>query len=531
MGLRFAPLIRVSTEGQASKGESLRTQTTQIKQYVKSLGGTVPECCWKYSGQEHATPDQERAKLEQLLSDSGKGKFDAVIVCDTSRWSRDNQKSKQGLEILRNNNIKFFVGTMEYDLFNPEHSFILGMSAEVGELQARQQALKSITNRIERAKRGIPSSGNLPYGRTFDRKTETWGIDPEKHKNIKWAAERYLAGESIVHLAKILDMNFTNLWKILNHRSGTEWEIRFRNKKVNIDETVTMQIPPLLDEATIQAIKEQGQANKTYEHGVIKHKYLLSRMIFCQECGYTLMGQANHGGRLYYRHPKHRKHDCIFKKWIPAKKIEDAVIATLFHTFGDVDRIEKAIKRAVPNLEEVNGLQEEHTELEQKKSEVTRERDNLINLAAKGILDEREVESKIKGIRTRLQAIDTRLEQVGDILSSRPDPDKIKRKSRLAKAVIADVARSRTALERLDYERKKKLVQHAFSGKDAEGNRLGVYVRQTDDPEHPFTFEVRGILETIISGNLPKDLPDLTELLDEDTKGSFVCHLPEQVLP
>ena len=58
MSLRFAPLIRVSTEGQEKKSESLRTQTTQIKQYVKSLGGIIPEHCWKYSGQEHATPEQ-----------------------------------------------------------------------------------------------------------------------------------------------------------------------------------------------------------------------------------------------------------------------------------------------------------------------------------------------------------------------------------------------------------------------------------------------------------------------------------------
>jgi len=61
--LRFAPLIRVSTEDQEKKGESLRTQKGQIKQYVKSLKGIIPDNCWIYSGQEHATPDQERAKL------------------------------------------------------------------------------------------------------------------------------------------------------------------------------------------------------------------------------------------------------------------------------------------------------------------------------------------------------------------------------------------------------------------------------------------------------------------------------------
>lgn len=85
MSLRFAPIIRVSTEGQEKKGESLRTQTKQIQQYVQSLGGHIPENCWDYLGQEHATPNQERDKLDKLLEDSQHDLFDAVIVCDASR--------------------------------------------------------------------------------------------------------------------------------------------------------------------------------------------------------------------------------------------------------------------------------------------------------------------------------------------------------------------------------------------------------------------------------------------------------------
>ena len=117
--MRFAPIIRVSTESQKKKKESLLTQKRQILEYAKILKGTIPENCWIYSGQEHATPEYERQKLNQLLGDSSKDLFDAVITVDATRWSRDNHKSKEGLETLRSNDIKFFVGTMEYNLFNP----------------------------------------------------------------------------------------------------------------------------------------------------------------------------------------------------------------------------------------------------------------------------------------------------------------------------------------------------------------------------------------------------------------------------
>jgi DNA invertase Pin-like site-specific DNA recombinase len=537
MALRFAPLIRVSTEGQATKGESLKTQTAQIRQYVKSLGGIIPEHCWKYSGQEHATPEQERIKLEQLLADSSNGKFDAVIVCDASRWSRDNMKSKEGLNILRNNGIRFFVGTMEYDLFNPEHNFILGMSAEVGELQARQQALKSITNRIERARRGIPTAGKLPYGRTFDKQTETWGIDPEKKRNIEWAAEQYLGGMGLTEIAKILDMNFSNLWKILNERSGTEWQCAFRNDKVNVDETIPIEIPPLLDEETIAAIKEKARANKTYTHGEIKNRYLLARMIFCDKCGYTLFGQTNHSTKRYYRHPHHaRKKDCDCKKWISADRIEAAVLLYLFDMFGDAEKIEKAIQRATPDLSKIEKLRDEKADLEEKKAEAVKQRQRIVKLAATGALNEEEVRAEIQPIRDRIQAIQDRLDAIEPQIADQPDPEQIKRKSQWAKAVVVDALRRpgpKKKAEVLDwpYEQKRRIVENAFAGTDREGNRLGVYVTETGDPKKPFRFEIRAVLDQIVNSMLPESgIDNVLEELGIDIV-NFSSSLPAPALP
>jgi site-specific DNA recombinase len=503
MTLKFAPLIRVSTEGQAAKGESLRTQTDQIQQYVKSLNGTIPDNCWVYSGQEHATPDQERLKLEKLLEDSSNGKFDAVIVCDASRWSRDNLKSKEGLNILRNNGTRFFVGTMEYDLFNPEHAFILGMSAEIGEFQARTQSLKSITNRINRAKRNIPTSGKLPFARTYDKKTKEWGIDPEKHKKIQWAAEQYLSGDSIVKIAKILEMNFTNLWKIMNHRSGTQWECRFRNKSVNVDETVIIKIPRLLDEETIQAIKKQGAANKTYESGVIKHKYLLNRMIFCKNCGYALMAQTNKNGKQYFRHGNGRKRGCTVKNWVPAEPLGKTVLIQILQMFGDQERIEQAIRKATPDLSKIEKLRKELADLKEKQAGTIQERGRLVKLAAKGILTDEEVIIQIQPIRDRLQAIQERMDVIEPQIADQPDPEQIKKKSKLARAVVADALKhpGPKTIEKIlngPHERQRKILERAFSGKDRDGNRLGVYVEQTGDPEHPWKFEIRAVLDQVV---------------------------------
>jgi site-specific DNA recombinase len=130
--VRYALLIRVSTEKQKNRGESMRTQRTQLTGDVALLGGEVAAC---YGGDasEHATPGWERRQLQQLLSDAAKSprSFDAIMVTDPSRWSRDHVKSEQDLEYLMELGIRFFTRTQEHDLRNDEARLFLCLSTVI----------------------------------------------------------------------------------------------------------------------------------------------------------------------------------------------------------------------------------------------------------------------------------------------------------------------------------------------------------------------------------------------------------------
>ena len=175
----FAGLVRVSTESQAEKGESLSTQTKQIIKYVKDLGGREKEIIW-FKGQEHSTPMEERIILDDLLNKSSTDLFDAVILTHLDRLGRDTAKNKEVFRILRDNDIRFFAATQEYNLWKPTDKSQLGILSESAEFFAQMCAEKSMENRLERARRGCPTTGVLPYARTFDKKDEVWGLDPEK---------------------------------------------------------------------------------------------------------------------------------------------------------------------------------------------------------------------------------------------------------------------------------------------------------------------------------------------------------------
>ncbi|MEX0980648.1 MAG: recombinase family protein [Bacteroidales bacterium] len=518
--IRFAPLIRVSTEDQEKRGESLRTQRTQIIEYVKNLGGTIPETCWKYSGQESATADKERKLLAQLLQDSSRDIYDAIICVDPSRWSRNNEKSKQGLEIMRNNGIRFFAGLMEYDLFDPTQMLFLGMSVEIGEYQASIQAVKSIQNRIERAKRGCPSSGKIPYGRVFDKKTETWTIDPVKHEIIKQAAKRYINGEQIKSIALSLNVPYYQLFRNLKDNCGGVFPQRFRYK--NIDETVVSSIPALLDDQTIKQIHEQKEKNKTsqnYGKGNRKYDFLLSGYVFCARCGHRHAIYRNYRGFQYYRHIKGKNNnDCTFPhKVIPGYELENAVLLKIINTIGDRNRMQRAVERATPDLEKVEQLRSEQDTLLKKQKEINQQKQRLINSVAEGLLSKTDIQSKRTAIESDLNRITGLLNALQDTLDSIPQPEQIKRKSQWITKMTVTLSKNPALILGKSFKYKHELIQRVFTQKD-----MGVYVDFVDDQ---IIYTIKGLFDNIT---------DTLPLTDEHIADAFkldpeVHNIPEKV--
>jgi site-specific DNA recombinase len=487
--LRFAPLIRVSTEAQEKKGESLRTQRKMIIQMVEYLGGVIPDYCWRYSGQEHATPDQERKLLDMLLADSSKGIFDAVIVCDTSRWSRDNRRSKEGIDIMRKNGIRFFNGTSEHDYYSPQQNFVLGISVEAGEFEASQRLEKSLLNKIEKARRGYPTAGKLPYGRTFDKKTGEWKVDEERKNKIETAAECYLRGDKFVDVARKLGFKPAHLYKILRKVSGNEWPITFESERLNIKETVTLKIPELLHPETIKAIHAKTYANKTLHHGQTKNNYALGRMVFCGACGQTLYGAKYSHGRFYY-HKKTDACDCL--KSVPADKLEDAVLVHLYQTYGNQAKFEKMIKDFLPSKEDLKGLRSRQKEFEKQLAATARAKNRLLGMVESGHFEAEDVARRMEEHKLAERSLKEEIETIRLQLDAVPDEKIIKRDAEIARAHIRTICRNSTGFGKMEFEEKRKLCQFAFGGHDLDGKRLGVYVSKMNGKKNYWKFKIRG---------------------------------------
>ncbi|MGD0098836.1 MAG: recombinase family protein [Acidobacteriota bacterium] len=520
--MRWAGLIRVSTEKQKEQGESLQTQKTSIEAAIKAMGGNPKDIRW-YGGQEHATPDWEKKEIARLLADSAKNLYDAVNVYNASRWSRDNLDNKKGLKTLKGNGKRFFTLQQEWDLYKPADTLFLGVSAEIGEYQAREQARVSIQNRIERAKRNIPTCGKLPFGRIYDgrrwdgafvpedKKAEGWDVDKTVVKKMQRAANRYIEGDSIEKIAPTVGMKICQLHKVLNKRCGTQWPQHFRAKDLNIDETVLTTIPPLLDDDTIAAIHKRAPLNRKFARGFGKYKYPLSHLVHCSECGFAYTGNPNHGARTY-RHSHLKKHPG--SKWsIPADLLENSVLIELVRTLGDQEAIQKAIEAATPNAEKEQDLHDEKAQLEKDLKEIAQREARIMEFGEHGTYTEAVVKARLDTLqRDQKDPKQARLSVVVAELKNMPDPAKINRLSKFATVVAIDNARSMNPKDifKRSYQWKREFIEHTFTGVDSEGRPLGVYLKATDNKKQPWELQIRGVVENCLLG-----LPLSDTYLDE----------------
>jgi DNA invertase Pin-like site-specific DNA recombinase len=549
-GLRFASLTRVSTETQEEEGQSLQTQRDQNAHNVALLGGTV--VAWYGGTAEHATPGWERKEMNRLIADAPRGIFDAVIIANVDRWDRGSDAGRRAFEVFKEHHIRFFVSCTEYDFNNPEHVLFLDLAGVIGKYQAANAKKKSVLNRIARAKEGRPTA-KLPYARTYDP-IKGWGLDPAKVQKVERAARLYLDGKSYLDVAREVGLAMSFLHDILNNLSGDTWKQTFNVPSQKIRETVTFTVPRLLPEETIRAIRERAECRRTYNRKTgTPRQYLLARVIRCGHCGITLYPHVSKG-IVYYRHTRPRRiKDCRCpdpNAAVRADDVEEAVLMHLFDLFGNPSAVQRAVEKAVPDLDKVEDARQRLIDLEAELKRIEVKQDRVMDQIADGLLTREAIERKATKLRDEERSVRGEIGLIKAALANVPTREEVERAAQ--KVVRAfrphvDVKRlyeTRTInadLGGMSFADRRKLIEMVLCGKTPAGERMGVYVRRGDGQHgkghQTWTLKLVGRLvdgfiwsPTVLADEYENHAP-LQDVLLEETGGETFAISPFGELP
>lgn len=528
--LRFAVLIRVSTERQAAQGESLKTQRKQCDEAVEKLGGIIYRY---YSGQEHATVNEERAILDAMMRDAESDLWDAAMVADVTRWSRDNKRSKQDLERLRTLGKRFFVGTSEYDLNRPEHSLFIGLNAEIGEFFGLEQARKSILGKIELAKQGLPSCGNLPYGRTFDKETKQWGVIPETKALVEQMARTYLE-ENISYqgLQERFGLGYTYIHKIFRG-AGDTWVQSFKSPRLGISETVPTKVPLLLPEEVIERIRTKGKTRQKYIRGGFKqNNYLLNRMLIEGETGYGLTGTSKATSGRYYGVCKKTSAGWYH---IRADDLERTIVHSLFENLMQRDNFRETVFNGNGSnstvyddlVEKKDSLQKEIRKVEQQTSRLVKQ----LMKDEEGLFQET-VEKESKRLNEKHKRLKFELESAENTLRTYPtEQEADAAHENLIKLMNQARFTSSGGFFSMPFEYQKGFLEAIFAGVDPQGKRYGIYIYR--EGKKNFRWEAYGRLGTMegwVESKFAEPVYGVrSEIEDKETMGKIAEVINENI--
>lgn len=382
-----AGYARYSTDNQTEN--SIEFQMRKIEDYCKDNN---LDLILRYHDDALSGTNINRPAFQQLCQDAKNHLFDAVVIYDITRGSRDVSdwfSFRKAMDLLGVE----VISTQDKlgDIMNPNDFLVELLGIGIGQHHVLQTRQKTIEGTTQRALEGKFLGGIPPYG--YDIVDQEYVINEAEAKNVQMIYEMYADGYSYADIIEKLHgalgkrgkpFGKTSLYSILRNDRYTglyTWNRRNVKKlgkwaggtpNSNIVQ-LENKIPRIISRELFDAVQIRLSKNnhRTSSDPVApksaKRTYLLSGYIVCEKCGCNYVGHTTHShgykNAYYYCGTKYRTRNCDAPN-LPAERVEKWVIEQIndfLLNFSDAaaDRILEEMKKRMNNCDsEKNRLRE-----------------------------------------------------------------------------------------------------------------------------------------------------------------------------
>ena len=325
---RVAIYIRVSTDAQAKKGDSVSEQLETLKSYVDSHDNLILYDTYiddGVSGQK-----LNRGDFTRLMNDVRTGSINMIIFTKLDRWFRSLRHYLNTQEILEKYNVSWLaVSQPFYDTTTPQGRAFVAQSMAFAELEAQNTGTRIRDVFNYKYKQGQVLSGKTPMGYSIKDKK----LVPNEDSNKILAIFEYYD--------RVGSLNATILWM--------EEEYNIIMSKQNLKKSIlqnTKYIGSFRDNPNFCQAKVPQKLFERVQHRLNqnikssqKHAYIFSGLIVCSCCGYTMYGAMHRTNKCsngtIYRYPvyrcygAHSSHHCINRKAVFESTLEKYMLTNI----------------------------------------------------------------------------------------------------------------------------------------------------------------------------------------------------------
>lgn len=306
--------VRVSTDRQAKKGDSIDEQLSTCKNYIDSKENMV--LVGTYIDDGISGRKIKRGDFEQLLDDVRLGHVDLIIFTKLDRWFRSLRHYLNTQAILEANHCDWLAVDQPYfDTTTPHGRAFVAQSMTFAELEAENDSVRIRDVFDYKYRQGEVLSGKVPLGYSIENKHLVLNQDADKALHIfQFYAECGSLNQTILHMEHDMGIIMTqdNLKKAV-----------LKNKKyTGVFRDNDHYCPAIVPADLFERVQELLAINVKISQ---KYSYVFSGLLRCAHCGQAFSGamrkikKQNGGG--CYKYPYYRCHGAYPNKRCVNRKI------------------------------------------------------------------------------------------------------------------------------------------------------------------------------------------------------------------
>ena len=373
------------------------------RQTEQSIEGQLRECrafaeaneitvIGEYIDRAMTGRNDDRPAFQKMIADSSKRQFEAVIVYQLDRFSRNRYDSATYKAKLKKNGVRV-LSAKENITDDPSGTLIEGVLESMAEYYSLELALKIKRGMHENALKCKATGGSLALGYKVDADLR-FAVDEKTAPIVIEIFKRYNAGETITEICAALNKQGLKTSRGVAFNKNSLRTILQNQKYIGVykcgDVVVPGGVPAIIDKSLFESVAVRMEKNKKAPaKAKAKINYLLTTKIFCGECGANMVGESGTGRNeqkyCYYICTKRKREKACKKATVPKDWIERLVVEyTMNHILKD-DTINLIADKIVELQEKEAAENNTLRYLESSLSDVQKAVKNLLSAIEQGL--------------------------------------------------------------------------------------------------------------------------------------------------
>ncbi|MNX64229.1 DNA-invertase hin [compost metagenome] len=319
---RVAAYIRVSTDEQVDKGNSLTEQTERLKAYCFAMGWNEPTL---FIDDGYSAKNLKRPAIQRMITSVQENNFDVVLTAKLDRLCRNLLELLQIIKILEDHDCNYVSSSEGFDTTTAAGKMVLQILGAFAEFERERISERVKDNMLSLAKNTDRAISRPCYG--YDIADGKYLINENEAINVKYMFDLAEAGHGHRMIAKMLnDRGITTkqkkMWDQVNVKRlmsketliGTSvYNMRqSKNGKVVIRDKSEWVVkennhPAIISTEQFNKVKEIMESRSRANKHADNETYLLTGLLKCAHCGKNMKGNTSrhktkYGDYTYYRY-------------------------------------------------------------------------------------------------------------------------------------------------------------------------------------------------------------------------------------